>query len=68
MSDGYCSTDKRKAVEYIAEVSHQLQVKYAAEQALAGKASLDSALVKAHEIGNQGVVVDTANAALGIKR
>ena len=67
MSDGYCSKDKRKAVEYIAKTTGQLQVKNAAESALKGETSLDSALVKAHEIGNQLVIVDTANTALGIR-
>lgn len=66
MRDGYMSTDKREAVEYIEKVTTQLAVKLAAQDALKGEASLDSALVKAHDIGNQLVVKHTANAALGI--
>jgi hypothetical protein len=66
-NDGYRSTDKRSAVEYIRSTTNQLMVSNAAERALAGNASLDSALVMAHEIGNQGVVVNTANSALGIE-
>ena len=66
MTDGYKSTDKRQAVEYIARVSNQLVVVDAAKKALAGKATLDSALVTAHKVGRQSVIKDTANAALGI--
>ena len=65
--NGYGSTDKRKAVEYIAKTSNQLHVVNAAERALKGEKSLDSALVAAHETGNQAVVVHTANTALGIE-
>jgi hypothetical protein len=68
MRNGYKSTNKKEAVEFIAATSSQLMVKNAAERALAGQASLDSALVTAHKIGNQAVVVDTANSALGIEK
>lgn len=64
--DGYKSTNKRTAVEYIEKTSTQAVVVAAAQKALKGEASLDSALVTAHETGNQLVVVDTADAALGI--
>lgn len=67
MSDGYKSSDKREAVQYIHNTTSQLMVKNAAEKALNGAVSLDAALVMAHKVGNQGVVVDTANHALGIK-
>jgi len=68
MRDGYKSADKLTAVKYVHETTNQLMVQNAAAKALAGETSLDSALVVAHEIGNQHVVVDTANAALGIKK
>jgi hypothetical protein len=67
MSSGYCSKDKQKAVEYIAKTSNQLVVKNAAERALRGEASLDSALVEAAVRGNQLVVRDTGRAALGME-
>jgi hypothetical protein len=60
MRNGYKSTNKKEAVEFIAATSSQLMVKNAAER--------DSALVTAHKIGNQAVVVDTANSALGIEK
>lgn len=62
---GYGSKDKLEAVKYIAKTAMYDCVKHAAQEALEGNRSLDSALVEAHKTG-QDCVRHTANIALGI--